>query len=323
MGTADLTSPRIFVVGYNAWDVIVPVLDFPVPDSKYEVEEVVLGGGGPAATAAVALARLGARVRLLTPLTDDLPGRLQREELAAAGVDFQQSPILSGHASPLAVILADPTTQQRTIFWSRGRLPHLSPDIVDPAWLERCDMLYTDGHESAVSLRLARAARAAGLPVVFDAGSVREGSRELAAWCTDVVSSARFAPELTGERDPAGALRGLRRLGPSRVAMTCGHDGVLALVEDRPVALAAFAVAVRDTTGAGDAFHAGYAFARAMGETFIEALDLGQAVAALKCTDWGGRRGLPDLARARQLRSSGARRPLGPALTRYAPDGSL
>ena len=64
---AASSVPRILVVGYNAFDVIVPVDGFPVPDQKAAAGPIVMGGGGPGATAAVALARLGAEVSLMTP----------------------------------------------------------------------------------------------------------------------------------------------------------------------------------------------------------------------------------------------------------------
>ena len=72
---------RILAVGYNAFDVICPVAALPEPDSKLEVAEVHWGGGGPAATAAVAMARLGAAVRLVTPLAsvgEEMMGPLVR-----------------------------------------------------------------------------------------------------------------------------------------------------------------------------------------------------------------------------------------------------
>ena len=72
------------------------------------------------------------------------------------------------------------------------------------------DLLYVDGHEPAASLALAAAARAGGLPVVMDAGTLREGSRDLVAACSDVISSAVFAPAFAGCDEPATALRALQ-----------------------------------------------------------------------------------------------------------------
>ncbi len=309
-GSEPVRRPRILIVGYSAFDVTVPVATSVPADAKREVTAIRFGGGGPGATAAVCLARLGATVQLVTVLGDDHPSTMQREELLDAGVDLTGTRVAAGHRSALAVIHVDRDRQTRTVFWSRGDLPRLRPDEVDPAWLDRCDLLYHDGHEPEATLALAGRARERGLPVVMDAGAVREGSAEVVAASTDVLSSRGFAPELTGNDDPAAALRALRRRGPSRVAMTFGEAGVLALAEDddRVDHVPALAVDVVDTTGAGDAFHAGYALGRVRGDAWYDALALGAAVAALKCRGWGGRAALPTLAEAEALRADGRRR---------------
>lgn len=292
---------RILVIGYNAFDVVVPIAELPRPDTKFEVEEIHFGGGGPGATAAVALARLGAEVRLATVLGDDLPAQWQRRELAAAGIDMSLVVVRTGHPSPRAVILADPTRAERTILWTRGSLPNYPADAVGADWLAGIDLLYCDGHEPAAAIKLAAAARRCDIPVVLDAGGLRPGLAELVPQCTDVISSAGFAPALTRAPEPREALRRLRELGPQHVAMTFGAAGCLALVDDDVVHVPAFTVPVRDTTGAGDAFHAGYAFALAEGRPWLESLRFGAATAALKCRDWGGRRGLPDRAEVEAL----------------------
>lgn len=317
IGTYSAT--QVLVVGYNAFDVIVPVAVFPAPDEKCEVPGMVLSGGGPGATAAIALVRLGSIVNLMTPLTDDLPGQLQRRELTAAGVDISLCPILANQTSPQAVILVEDEPARRTVFWSRGEVPLLPADLAKPELLDQVDLLYLDGHEPEVSLPLAAMARERGLPVVMDAGSVRTGSREMVALCTDVVGSRGFAPALTGHDHPLDALRALRDMGPVRVAMTFGGGGVLGLEDDKPLPVSAFDVPVTDTTGAGDAFHAGYAFALAGNLSFGRSLEWGCAVAGLKCRDWGGRRGLPNRDEVLALLESGPRRCLKEILD-YLPD---
>lgn len=310
--------PEILVVGYNACDVTVSLPEPPPRDAKLEVPHMRLGGGGPGATAAVTLACLGTRVRLATPLAEDPAGRLQRDELLAAGVDLSDCPSVAGAATPLAVILVDPRDGSRSILWSRGKLPPL-PVPADPAaFLGSADLLYVDGHEPEAAGACAVAARARGLPVVMDAGTCREGSRELAAACTDVISSTVFAPVLTGRGDPAAALESLRSMGPERVAMTFGADGLLALDADGLFAVPAFDVEAVDTTGAGDVFHAGYAFARVTGRDFAASLRYGAAAAALKCRSWGGRGGLPSRDEIAALLENGSVRGLGGPLAGYA-----
>jgi sugar/nucleoside kinase (ribokinase family) len=313
--------PRILVVGYNAFDMILPVAEMPLPDEKLEVPRMISCGGGPGATAAVALSRLGAAVRLMTPLTDDPPGLLQKQELLAAGVDISLSPVVQGHESPKAVILVDEARGYRTIFWSRGDVPRLPAALGDEDLLHDTDLLYLDGHEPEVSLRLGRAAAVRRLPVVLDAGSVHQGSRDLVSCCSDVVSSKGFAPRLTGCIAPTEALRALRKMGPARVGMTFGDEGVIGLENGEPLLVAAFEVPVTDTTGAGDAFHAGYAFARALDLDFRACLDWGCAVAAIKCSGWGGRSGLPRRVQVEQLLSNGSRAPLGPLRKRLQGSG--
>lgn len=308
--------PKILVIGYNAFDVTVPLVSLPETDSKTEVPFVRLAGGGPGATAALALARLGADVHLITPLTDDPGGLVQRSELESAGVDLTGSPVLKGQECAKAVILVQPQSGERTILWSRGELPHLAERLWDERWLDGVDLLYVDGHEPALSLVGASRAALRGIPVVYDAGSVREGSAELAARCTDVISSSVFAPALAQVDDPLAALELLRERGPRRVALTLGPEGVLALGE-RPFAVPAFQVPVTDTTGAGDVFHAGYALSRARGDNdFFTDLEFGAAAAALKCSHWGARGGLPTLSDVLRLLEQGVRRPLSPRLLR-------
>ncbi len=302
----------LVVVGYNAWDVRVP-LSAPLPaDGKVEVAALDAGGGGPAATAAVALARLGARARLVTALADDPFGAAQRAELLAEGVDLAYARPRAGAASPLAVILVAPGGQ-RAILWRRGDLPPLAPDEVDAACLDGAGALLCDTHEPAAATALARAARARGRPVVLDAGNVRPGVATLVPLCTDVVGSTGFASALCGEPDPVAALRALARLGPARVATTYGTAGCLTLVAGEPVHVPAFRVTAVDTTGAGDAFHAGYALARAEGRDAPDALAWGAAVAALKCRALGGRRGLPRREEVEALLRRGERRAERPA----------
>ena len=147
-----------------------------------------------------------------------------------------------------------------------------------PLLRDRVDLLYVDGHETQASVLMAEAASGRGIPVVMDAGSVRAGSRELVTVCTDVIGAEGFAAELTGREDFLAALRDLQASGPERVGTTFGAGGVLGLDGENVVTTPAYEVRVLDTTGAGDVFHAGYAFARALGEDFADCLALGAAV---------------------------------------------
>jgi len=284
----------ILVVGYSAWDVIFPLADTPLPDTKTEVAPIVACGGGPGATAAVAMRRLGSAVRLLTVLSDDAEGLAHRSELLSEGVDLTLTQTVPDSTTPRAIIRVDPRSGERRIYWGRGDLPRLDPAMIAPAWLDGVDLLYCDSQEALAAAVLAGEARRRGLPVVLDAGSLREGVRQLVPLCSDVIGATGFARAMTGADDQESALHILRDSGPSRVGTTFGAEGVLGLDEAGFHSIPAYPVAAVDTTGAGDAFHAGYAWALADGHGFSDCLRRGAAVAALKCRAYGGRAGLPD-----------------------------
>jgi sugar/nucleoside kinase (ribokinase family) len=74
-----------------------------------------------------------------------------------------------------------------------------------------------------------------------------------------------------------------------------GHDGAVALVEGQFVYVKGFEVKAVDTTGAGDVFHAGFIYGLLQNWEVADILRFANAVAALKCRDLGGRRGIPSL----------------------------
>lgn len=296
---------KALVVGYNAWDVVLFCDGLPERDSKREYPAIRQGGGGPAATAAVALARLGAEVRYAGILADDPCGLMQRVELVEAGVDLSFCVAAPGASSPQAIIIVDIGTGERRICWSRGDLRHLKAGEIPLEALDDADLLLADGHEPEAVIPLAREASRRGNPVVIDGGTYRAGLEQLVAVATDVIGAQGFATDLTGQSAHREALQALQALGPSRVATTFGPAGCLALLEGRIVHVPAFDVPTVDTTGAGDAFHAGYAWGLLKGQDFRESLRYGAAVAALKCRSWGGRSGLPVAAEVDAMLAQG------------------
>lgn len=89
----------------------------------------------------------------------------------------------------------------------------------------------------------------------------------------------------------------MRRLGPETVLITLGAKGWIGAGRDGFIRGEAFAVEAVDTTGAGDAFHGGFAYGIARKWEIGRCTEFAAAVAALKCTQVGGRTGLPALQR--------------------------
>ena len=110
---------------------------------------------------------------------------------------------------------------------------------------------------------------------------------------THVIASAEGLKDTTGLSDPGAGLRKLAETNPGFLASTDGANGMYWLEGDAVKHMPAFKVEVIDSLGAGDAFHGAFAMALAEGQDPIAAIRFASAVAALKCTKFGGTVGSP------------------------------
>lgn len=286
-------------LGQCSLDYIASVDGYPAEDTKAEARSLTIQGGGPVATALVALARLGVRARFMGRVSDDPPGEEIRRGLALEGVDTEGLASTPGGESQTAFIIVNSRTGSRTILWKRPTVAPLAPTDVDPSAIAASDMLLLDGLMMDASLEAARAAADHGVPVMLDAGSLRPGMMELAGMCDYVVCSERFARELVsnqpGPADPIKTLEELSALNPVAATVTLGVRGSVTRSGAEVFATPAFEVPVVDTTGAGDVFHGGYAYGVLRGWDLPRTVRFASAFAALKCTRPGTRTGIPGL----------------------------
>ena len=150
-----------------------------------------------------------------------------------------------------------------------------------------------DNHEIPGAIQAARAAKAAGIPVLVDAGTPDDRIEELLSLVDFAVASQSFPEKLTGHADRIRALQALRDYGPKVAAMTLGPDGAVAVTEGGAFHSPGFPVTVVDTTGAGDVFHGAFAYGIIEGWDIPKILRFSNAVAAMKCCSLGGRTGIP------------------------------
>jgi sulfofructose kinase len=257
----------------------------PGPDEKTLASWLVECGGGPAANAAVTVARLGQRVVFLGYLGRDVWGERHLQEFCQAGVltDF----IVRGDfPTPLSVVLVKPDGQRSVVNY-RASTPYLQAEDFDLATLTPKVILF-DGHEPELSSALARQAQPRRIPTVLDAGSLHRGTRRLVEWVDYLVCSEKFARDFTGLTDEEQAAQQLASLAPN-VVVTLGGRGLVWANAQGHGRLPAFPVQVVDTTGAGDAFHGAFAACLALGRPWQESLRFASAAAAICCTKRGAR----------------------------------
>ncbi len=290
----------VLCLGFANHDMIAAVEGYPPPDSKNEVLDLLEQGGGPAATAAVAIARLGGRVALLAAVGDDQTGERVLREVAAEGVDASHCPRRQGAVTAVSLVIVDRSAATRAVFRYSGTMKLLPADV-DPALVKSARVLLIDAHMPEAALAAASIARQGSIPVVLDSGEPKEGLGELMAVADYPAPTAAAARWLTGEQDVERAARSLLREPARAVVATMGAGGYVIATPEAVRREPAFLVDAVDTTGAGDAFHGGLALALAWGQPIEEAARFGAAVAALKCCKPGGRTGLPTLPEVEEL----------------------
>jgi sugar/nucleoside kinase (ribokinase family) len=282
-------------MGLNSVDFLCVVPEFPTQNSKMKILRFSKQGGGQVATALVALSRWNIRVKYVGKIGGDELGQFSLTALREEGVDISSVTIEPSATNQYAMILVDGPSGERTILWDRDeRLMYREGELRKK---DICSgkILHLDGHDARAALQCARWAREEKIPTVIDLDKVDPLTSELIKEIDFVVTSARFPTLFTGISDREKALIELQKHTPGFLCATLGHEGAVTFVNGELVYAKGFEVRTVDTTGAGDVFHAGFIYGLLQNWEIEEILRFANAVAALKCRDLGGRKGIPTL----------------------------
>ena len=249
--------------------------------------------GGQIATALLAGARLGLRGAFVGSIGTDSAGSAVLAPLDAAGIDLSGVRRVGGASTRLAVILVDRASGERTLLWYRDPRLRLRLEDVPAARIARARCLLLDGDDPEVSAHAARTARAAGVPVVLDVDRAAPGIEALLAAADFPIVSRHFAESFSRDGTLRGGLERLVGLGARLAVVTLGDRGCLALAGRREIRSPAFPVMPRDTTGAGDVFHAAFVWGLLEGVEVEALLRAANAAAALSARALGAQGGLP------------------------------
>lgn len=282
-------------VGQCSLDVCAVVDRYPEVNTKEEVLQCEEQGGGPVATALVTLSRFRIATRFAGVVGDDDAGYKILQSLLSEHVDTTYLMERENATSQQAFVAVERESGRRTIFWQRPSGAALAPEELDDDFFRGVKFLLLDGRMKEVSFAAARKARELGIPVMLDAGSMRDGMLELAKLCDYVVGSEPFAEALGWNGDATAFAATVREQGWGTTTITVGDRGSYTYHGFRSIHVPAYEVEVVDTNGAGDVFHGAYIAGILQGWDLETILYFASAAAALKCTKIGGRAGIPDL----------------------------
>jgi sulfofructose kinase len=292
-----MPTPPLVFVGTATHDTIALVDRYPDPDERVLVEDLVVAGGGPAATAAVAASRLGRRVAFVGSVGDDGVGDAIIAGLRSEGVDTSGISRRRGGRSATSVVVVTKERATRAIMHRPADAIEVSGTgwaliagaewlhvdqagwpLVDPWWRSRSD-------RPSLSV-------GAGNPV--DAMSI-DG---VDLYVPTVSALRRRYGDASTEVLLARAVTDGARL----VVATDGERGATVLGASEPLLhVPAFAGEVHSTLGAGDVFHGALLAAVDRGLPTRDAVEYASAVAFASCRGLDGRSAIPDHAHAMSI----------------------
>jgi ribokinase len=311
----------ILALGDANVDLIAPVKGLPEEGGEVLLRRLEWRAGGSAANFSVAIARLGLSSGFVGCVGDDAFGRFLVEDFKREGVDISQLQIDREVMTGLAFVLVS-RRGERTMFGYRGANVRLSAERLDLDYIRGAKVLHVSGYalledpQRRAALAAMREAKEAGAFVSLDVSiPAARGARALLSSLKLVdllFLNEREAASLVGARRAEDSARRILGLGPTMVALKRGRKGCLVATERETLRSPAFPVRAMDTTGAGDAFDAGFVFGIVKGWGTERAARLANAAGALCAEQIGARSGLPNmrelmdfLRRSQHLRSSG------------------
>jgi ribokinase len=251
---------------------------------------------GQAGCLALALARVGVPVEVISAVGDDEPGREIASTLKAAGVGTGGVAILDGGRTGLSVALVRDDGERAFVsdFAASGRV---DAALVrrHAATISQTRVLCLVGLHNLMSFDLGEAramlglARAEGILTVLDTGwdprqwpeATVTGTIEMLGEVDVFLPNLDEAEALTGLRDPVDAAAVLAANGPATVVVKCGSAGSYGTRGDEAHHVESFPAVVQDAVGAGDSFNAGFVAGQLAGLDLRESMVQANALASL------------------------------------------
>ncbi|QDX91238.1 ribokinase [Brevibacillus laterosporus] len=302
-----MRQPRVAVIGSLNMDVVVEAPRQPKMGETISGDNVHFIPGGKGANQAVAAARLGAQTSMIGSLGRDAFGDSLDKAMQQEGIQVNTIKHVENVPTGIASILLAEGDNQ--IIVVAGANAHTSPADVD---------LHADTVKAAdiVLLQLeipietvvyaAKLAKEAGKMVILNPAPAQQLPDELFGY-VDVMTPNESELYLLTETAHEGAkadqvatlpvaMKALHAKGVKHVITTLGSIGSAYLMDGETFGtIASHKVQVVDTTGAGDSYNAGLAYALASGQTIPEAVAFASVVSALAVTKLGAQNGMPTM----------------------------
>ncbi len=305
-----MVSPSRFdviAIGLNAVDVLVRLPQTVVPDTKHIVKELMIQGGSPMGTGSSAVAMLGYSTAFVGRVGHNTLSEISLDQFKHYGVSVELMVRDETSRPAVALVEIDPRTAVRTVFVNLDDYGFLRREDIPVEAVRSAKVLMVDSYDLNATEWALKAAQGSGCRTMldFESGDT-ERMRGLLALGTDIILPLECARQLSGKKSPEEALIELSKFTHGQLITTDGAHGSWGLKGDSVVYQPAFPIAEKiDSTGCGDAYHAGYVAGLLKGWPLEERMEFGTWLASRVIAKVGGRSALPMRADLAALVSDG------------------
>lgn len=261
-------------------------------------------GGGWVATALCAAGNLGMRASFCGVIGDDIFGKMITEDFRFNHVDTSHLIVEKGKRSNFCLCITERADKAKTFISRPSECREVEPEDIDEDYIRSARMLHV-GFVNAGIRKAAEILRSAGGKVSVDAAYYKPYVYENYDIFDIFIGSEYY---FNGVAESLGidlahplsdetmfeVMRSIQKQGPDIVIFTFGADGSKGIYGENTFSVPAMDVPVVDTTGAGDVFHGAFDAAYLRGMDVVSAAKYATGVSSIKCTQMGGRAGIPD-----------------------------
>ncbi len=285
---------KILCVGQSAYDITLPVKEYPKENRKYKISEKYECGGGSSNNAAYLLALWENDVYLASSIGKDVYGKKIKEELLSVGVNIDYFEELDVNTTT-SYIINNLETGTRTIITDKDPNMHFTNlnNIQMPF-----DVIFMDGNDYEKTIKVIDDNPNA--IKIIDAGSLKNGVIELCKKCDYIVCSNDFAREYSGINFACNdfdkvkeAFKKLDQDFPGVIVITLEENGSITKINNEYVIVPSIKVNAFDSTGAGDIYHGAFTNFIAHGYSLLDTLKYSNIAGALSVTKIGSKNSMP------------------------------
>lgn len=261
-------------------------------------------GGGWVATALCAAGNLGMRASFCGVIGDDIFGKMIAEDFRFNHVDISHLIVEKGKRSNFCLCITERADKEKTFISRPSECREVEPEDIDEDYIRSARMLHV-GFVNAGIRKAAEIIRSAGGKVSVDAAYYKPYVYENYDIFDIFIGSEYYFNEVAkslgidlahplSDETMFEVMRSIQKQGPDIVIFTFGADGSKGIYGENTFSVPAMDVPVVDTTGAGDVFHGAFDAAYLRGMDVVSAAKYATGVSSIKCTQMGGRAGIPD-----------------------------